>query len=137
MRILNYKMNTNLKVFLTAYTAKLEASIVRLDDWLFRRVLNTKIDLTCIDRIKQGIQNDQARFDKLCKVIAKCNEDNVCCICLDGLATVELSCCHKLCPYCSTRVNKCPLCRKATGLQEFEGWTLQMPRHRETAEKSK
>ena len=58
-------MNTNLNAFFASYKAELEASIVRLDDWLFRRALNTKIDLTCIDRIQQGIQDDQPRFDSL------------------------------------------------------------------------
>jgi hypothetical protein len=64
-RILNYKMNTNLNTFLAAYTVELEASNKRFNDLLFRRALNTKIDLTCIDRIKQGIQDDHPRFDSL------------------------------------------------------------------------
>jgi hypothetical protein len=56
-------MNTSLSIFLTAYKTELEASNKRFNDLMFRRALNAKIDLSCIDRIMQGIKDDQPRFD--------------------------------------------------------------------------
>jgi pyruvate-formate lyase-activating enzyme len=61
----------NLNQFLADYTAKMEADNRRFIDLMFQRALNIKIDLTCIDRIVQGIKDDQPRFDKLCDIMAK------------------------------------------------------------------
>ena len=72
-----------LSAFLAACTAELEASNKRFNDLLFRRALNTKIDLSCIDRIKRDIQDDRPRFDKWCDIMAKRKEekdDKLCCI---------------------------------------------------------
>ena len=60
-------MNTSLNTFLTEYKTELEASNKRFNDLMFRRALITKIDLTCIDHIIQGIEDDQPRFNKWCE----------------------------------------------------------------------
>ena len=108
-------MNTSLSTFLTAYKTELEASNKRFNDLMFRRALNTKIDMTCIDRIKQGIQNDKPRFDKWCEIMAKRKqdeEDKICCVCYECEADQPLKCSHKLCPTCYDKLTKCPMCRK-------------------------
>jgi hypothetical protein len=127
----------NLNKFIADYTADMEADNRRFVDLMFERALNIKIDLSCIDRIVQGIKDDQPRFDKWCEVMAKRKqdeEDKLCCVCYECEADQPLNCSHKLCLTCSTRVDKCPLCRKSTGLEAIEGWTLMMPRRRETIE---
>ena len=64
----------NLNQFIADYTAKMEADNRRFIDLMFERALNIKIDLTCIDRIMQGIKDDQPRFDKWCEIMAKNNK---------------------------------------------------------------
>ncbi len=108
-------MNTCLNTFLTEYKTELEASNKRFNDLMFRRALITKIDLTCIDHIIQGIQNDKPRFDKWCEIMAKRKqdeEDKICCVCYECEADQPLKCSHKLCPTCYDKLTQCPLCRK-------------------------
>ena len=54
----------SLDKFIAEYTADLEADSKSFNDLMFHRALNVKIDLSCIDRIVQGIKDDQPRFDK-------------------------------------------------------------------------
>ena len=108
-------MNICLNTFLTEYKTELEASNKRFNDFMFRRALNTKIDLTCIDRIIQGIEDDQPRFNKWCENMAKRkqdDEDKICCVCYECEADQPLKCSHKLCPTCYDKLTQCPLCRE-------------------------
>ena len=61
----------NLNQFITGYIADMEADNKRFIDLMFERALIIKIDLSCIDRIMQGIKDDQPQFDKWCEVMAK------------------------------------------------------------------
>jgi hypothetical protein len=120
-------MNTSLSTFLTAYKAELEASNKRFNDLMFRRALNAKIDLSCIDRIMQGIEDDQPRFNKWCEIMAKRKqdeEDQICCVCYECEADQPLKCSHKLCPTCYDKLTQCPLCRKCykEPVDEREVW---------------
>ena len=85
----------NLNKFIAEYTADMEADNRRFTDLMFQRALNIKIDLTCIDRIMQGIKDDQPRFDKWCEVMAKRKqdeEDKICCVLLRSRSrpTIEM-----------------------------------------------
>jgi hypothetical protein len=109
-------------------SSDLEASNKRFNDLMFRRALNTKIDMTCIDRINQGIQNDKPRFDKWCEIMAKRKqdeEDKLCCVCYECEADQPLKCSHKLCPTCYDKLTQCPLCREQfkEPVDEREVWT--------------
>ena len=64
----------HLNQFLPGYIADMEADNKRFIDLMFERALIIKIDLSCIDRIMQGIKDDQPRFDKWCEVMAKNNK---------------------------------------------------------------
>jgi hypothetical protein len=82
---------------------------------MFRRALNAKIDLSCIDHIIQGIEDDQPRFNKWCEKMAKRkqdDEDKLCCVCYECEADQPLKCSHKLCPTCYDKLTQCPLCRE-------------------------
>ena len=108
-------MNTSLNTFLTEYKTELEASNKRFNDLMFRRALITKIDLTCIDHIIQGIEDDQPRFNKWCEIMAKRKqdeEDKICCVCYECEADQPLKCSHKLCPTCYDKLTQCPSCRE-------------------------
>ena len=63
----------NLNKFIAEYTADMEADNRRFIDLMFQRAIIIKIDLSCIDRIMQGIKDDQPQFDKWCEVMAKKN----------------------------------------------------------------
>ena len=104
----------NLNQFIAEYTADMEADNRRFIDLMFERALIIKIDLTCIDRIMQGIKDDQPRFDKWCEIMAKKQQDEddkLCCVCYDLEATQPLKCSHQLCPTCYDKLTHCPLCR--------------------------
>ena len=64
----------NLNKFIADYTADMEADNRRFIDLMFQPAIIIKIDLSCIDRIMQGIEDDQPRFDKWCEVMAKNNK---------------------------------------------------------------
>jgi hypothetical protein len=120
-------MNTCLNTFLTEYKTESEANDKRFNDLMFRRALNTKIDMTCIDRIKQGIEDDQPRFNKWCEIMAKRKqdeEDKICCVCYECEADQPLKCSHKLCPTCYDKLTQCPLCREQfkEPVDEHEVW---------------
>jgi hypothetical protein len=105
----------------------MEADNKRFIDLMFQRALNIKIDLTCIDRIMQGIKDDQPRFDKWCEIMAKRKqdeEDKLCCVCYDLEANQPLKCSHKLCPTCYDKLTQCPLCRTRykEPVDEREAW---------------
>ena len=108
-------MNTSLNTFLTEYKAELEANNKRFNDLMFRRALNATIDLSCIDRIIQGIADDQPGFNKWCEKMAKRkqdDEDKICCVCYECEADKPLKCSHKLCPTCYDKLTQFPLCRE-------------------------
>jgi hypothetical protein len=95
---------------------------------MFRRALTATIDLSCIDRIIQGIEDDQPRFDKLCEKMAKRKQDDddkLCCVCYECEADQPLKCSHKLCPTCYDKLTQCPLCREQfkEPVDEREAWT--------------
>ena len=115
----------SLDKFLAGYIADLEADNKRFIDLMFHLALNVKIDLTSIDRIVQGIEDDQPRVDKWCEIMAQQKqdeEDKLCCVCYDREADQPLKCSHKLCPTCYDKLTTCPLCR--TCYKEREAWTM-------------
>ena len=70
--------------------------------------IKIKVTLNAINMFKERI----LKYEKIDKEYRQTEKNEECIICYISNKTIELKCNHRLCRDCTSRIDKCPFCRR-------------------------